>query len=426
MSTLRQKTTGIVTATILLVVVAISSPINADDKLPESGKNNTWYTQNDADTVFVFVHGVLSDSRQAWAQENDPSINWPRLIDQDEIFESPSIFLGGFYTATDSGAYDMRDAANELYRNLVINGVLKKPKIIFIAHSTGGIVVRHMLVRKTEKFADKRVGLVLIASPSLGSRDADRLSIITRLTRHQLGQELKWDAPFLRELDKDFRNLVNNRKLPALIGTEWLEHHYVGGELGKLFGLARDEVVVEEDSAARYFGEPIVLADTTHITAVKPASVDHPAHASLRFFYLEEFQALSDQRLAKPSRPMNAINSNAESGTPNKASIAANGDISTGGDNADLLITALNAVKGGECPSSMFYPLLQSECMNHLKLMRQIFDKNGSVKGVNFVGMQDSSFGLVEVYQVNFENGAMTWSISTGPDGRLATFWSPG
>jgi len=289
MSTLKQKTTGLLTTAFLTFCLILNPSAKADDKLPDSGKNNVWYTQNDADTVVVFVHGVLSDSRGAWAQEDNPNINWPKLIDQDEVLEGPSIFLGGFYTAIDSGNYDMRDAANELHRNLVVSGVLKKQKIIFITHSTGGIVVRHMLVRNNEKFVDKKVGLVLIASPSLGSRDADRLNIITRLARHRLGQELQWDNPFLRELDKDFKNLVNDRGLPGLIGTEWLENHYVGGELGRLFGLARDEVLVEEDSAARYFGEPIRLPNTTHTTAVKPADVDHPTHMNLRFFYLDKF-----------------------------------------------------------------------------------------------------------------------------------------
>jgi len=137
---------------------------------------------------------------------------------------------------------------------------------------------------------------VLIASPSLGSRDATRFKIIAELARHRLSQELQWDDPFLRELDKDFKNLVNKRELPALTGTEWLENHYVGGELGKLFGLARDKLLVEEASAARYFGEPIRLANTTHTNAVKPDNLHHPAHKNLQFFYLEEFLAATDPR----------------------------------------------------------------------------------------------------------------------------------
>lgn len=421
MLTLRQRNIGFVNAIVLLISLAFNLPIEADEKLPESGKNNVWYTQNETDTVIVFVHGVLSDSRDAWMHEDNPSISWPKLIEQDEIFENPSIFLGGFYTAIDSGNYDMRDAANELYRNLVINSVLKKPKIIFITHSTGGIVVRHMLVRNTKKFADKKVGLVLIASPSLGSRDATRLDIITRLAKHQLGQELKWDNPFLRELDKDFKNLVNSRDLPELIGTEWLENHYVGGELGKLFGFTRDELLVEEGSAARYFGEPIRLANTTHITIVKPGSLDHPAHASLRFFYIEEFQTAPKQSLEKTSFSKDAKNTNDD------LVISNNKEITTSGSgNEDLMINAIRTIRNGECPASMFYPLLQSECMKHLETMTYIFNSAGSIKDTNFIGIQESRFGIVEVYKVNFEKNSMTFLINKGPDGRLDTFWSPG
>ncbi len=98
------------------------------------------------------MHGIFSDSRDAWyyEDESNPEKNayWPELIWRDERFDKPSIYLAGFYTELDSGDYTLRDAANQVYESLVISlkpadqPVLSKPNILFIAHSTGGIVVR--------------------------------------------------------------------------------------------------------------------------------------------------------------------------------------------------------------------------------------------------------------------------------------------
>src|SRR6266699_5384806 len=82
------------------------------EKLPQSGNNNVWYEKNGSDTVLVFVHGFLSDSRQAWtyidSKNRMKSAYWPELIKNDPRLEDPSIFLGGYFTAVDAGPYDTR------------------------------------------------------------------------------------------------------------------------------------------------------------------------------------------------------------------------------------------------------------------------------------------------------------------------------
>jgi hypothetical protein len=275
-------------------------------------KNNTWFHAADSDTVFVFVHGLLSDSRGAWLHEarDDPSKNayWPELIRTDPNFDGVSIFLAGFYTELDSGQYNARDAAKEIFRSLSIRiepadrAVLDKKNILFITHSTGGVVIRHMLTREAAKFADKNVGLILIASPSIGSRDADRLAFVAAFARNELGKSLQWNHPFLNELDNDFKNLVHERMIPHLQGEEWLEHHLIGGSPGKAWGLFREAVLVEKESAARYFGEPVTLAGANHITAVKPPDRGHPAYVNLRYFYEQKFRPRQPSRKQGPDR----------------------------------------------------------------------------------------------------------------------------
>jgi hypothetical protein len=142
--------------------------------LPEVGRNNLWYRQSDSNTVLIFVHGVLSDSRSCWLSAADSSgTYWPRLVAEDSRFGGDGIYLGGYYTAVDAGRYEIRNAADELLGALSRGGrssVLARDRLIFVCHSTGGIVVRYILTNNDHLFLQKEVGLVLIASPSYGSR----------------------------------------------------------------------------------------------------------------------------------------------------------------------------------------------------------------------------------------------------------------
>ncbi len=266
---------------------------SSDDR-PAEKVNNIWYHENDSDTVFVFVHGILSDSRDAWMYEKqgNPSQYWPAIVRDCEYFNSPSVYLGGYHTSLSSGQYDMRDAANELARKLRLvpdganRSVMDYDHILFIAHSTGGILVRHILFRQVG-FRDKTIGLALMASPSLGSKDADRLELFMKIANHRMGQQLQHGNIFLGELDSDFKNLVDQRTLtfPGLVGSEALENHFVLP--GIIFGTR--EVVVTEESGGRYFGEPIRIADTNHFSIVKPNNQHHGSISFLRDFYESKF-----------------------------------------------------------------------------------------------------------------------------------------
>lgn len=266
---------------------------------PISKDNNIWYEYNSSSTVFIFVHGIFSNSRDCWFFDGsflklfNRSKNryWPDLIYNDPLFNKPSIFLAGFYTQKfNSGGYVLRDASNELYRSLKItkNGidpVLEKKKIVFITHSTGGIVVRHMLARHLDDFKDKDILLSLIASPSLGSRDADRLKWLANMANQKLGLQLTFNHPLLNDLDADFKDLVNEKKIPGLVGVEGVENHFIV----KSLGFFKKDVLVTEESACRYFGSPQRLGNTDHFSAVKPNNRSHPSYELIQDVYENKY-----------------------------------------------------------------------------------------------------------------------------------------
>ncbi|MGH7710205.1 MAG: pentapeptide repeat-containing protein, partial [Gemmatimonadaceae bacterium] len=164
---------------------------------------------------------------------------------------------------------------------------MSKSTIVFVCHSTGGIVARYLLDVHQEAFESKTVGLVLIASPSYGSELADRLGWIARLYNQRLGAQLQWGSWSLKDLDARFSDLLYQRRLPGLRGVEAYENHFVFHRRW----LPNKTVVVTEESAGRYFGAPILLRKTNHFTAVKPDSKRHPAHELLVDFWQNQVAA---------------------------------------------------------------------------------------------------------------------------------------
>jgi hypothetical protein len=277
---------------LLMVASKEAQPTSVLFGRPKPGKNNIWYDYSSSDTVFVFVHGIFSDSASCWMNE-EASVFWPELVRSDPRLERPAIYLGGYYTGIASDKYDLDNCEYELFTSLkrpqaepMLPPVLKWERIIFICHSTGGIVARYMLERRYEEFASKHIGLVLVASPSYGSKWADRLSWLARVHRNRLGQQLRWASWNIQDLDSRFKSLLYDRKIPGLVGVEAYENRFI---IQRTL-LPNLTYVVDEESAGRYFGPPILLRGTDHFSAVKPSDMSHPSQEVLVDFYTGAFR----------------------------------------------------------------------------------------------------------------------------------------
>jgi pimeloyl-ACP methyl ester carboxylesterase len=252
-------------------------------RVPTAGENNLCYLDRDTDTVIVFVHGILSDSRSCWLHQGLPSVYSPEMVSRDTRFDDCSLYLGGYHSDIDAGRYKVRDRADELLRALGRaelpgqRSVLDRQAILFICHSMGGIVTRSMLDRHTSKFEDKSLGLLLIASPSTGSAWATRAQFLTDLYGHEQGRQLEWGGDTLDDLDQRFHQLLREGTLPHLYGAEAYENHFV---IHRRW-LPNRMVIVDIRSAERYFAPARLLRKTDHSTCVKPDGPRHPAHELL-------------------------------------------------------------------------------------------------------------------------------------------------
>ena len=260
-----------------------------EPRRPSSGTNNVWYEDRRTDQVIVFVHGVLSDSSSCWyakPSNDQPGVYWPDLLLNDKRFAGYSIYLGGYYTDVHATQYEVSDCAEELYNALrrrsdeATSSVLERQTIIFVCHSMGGIVVRYMLTTRPWEFADNRIGLLLIASPSSGSPWADKLDYLLKYFKHHQGIELKWGNWSLEDLDGRFRIVVAARKI-KLLGAEACENRFVFDSKW----LPPREPVVPRHSAGAYFDRVRMLPNTDHFTCVKPTDENHPAYQFLVDFH---------------------------------------------------------------------------------------------------------------------------------------------
>ena len=289
--------------------------------------NNVWFRRVRSGRTLIFVHGVLSSSATCWLNEN--KTYWPELIASDFRFKDFSIFLGGYYTSVDAGKYDVRQSSTELLsalRRVDEDGedpALSSQEIIFVCHSTGGIVVRHILTNHFDLFRNKRVGLVLIASPSAGSRWANWLGALTTLYGHAVGQQLQEDNWFLRELDAQFKIMLVEKRIPGLVGIEAHENHFVVHRKWVPDKL----VVVPEDSAGRYWGPSKLLRATDHFTSVKPSDKRHPAHELLvDFCQAHFFHVRNLDETLSPTLPLPVVSEGAAGASTNPESNVLNTD----------------------------------------------------------------------------------------------------
>ena len=252
-----------------------------------TNKSAGWYKYNETDLVIVFIHGLFSNSKKCWLNENDSY--WPQLIAEDLRYKDPSIYLSEFYTASDSNDYGVQNCAAEVFGQLNRQDVdlkeppLSKNNILFVTHSAGGIVTRYLLDQYADSFVGKKIGIGLYASPSYGSKLASTIGWIPKLFNHKLSCELSWGSAIIDDLDGRFRHLLESKKLD-IYGFEVYENKslfhipYLNNSSRRLVG---------KESAARYFGMAKLAPDSSHSSIVKPTDRSHFSHKVLLDFMVK-------------------------------------------------------------------------------------------------------------------------------------------
>ncbi|MCK1715163.1 alpha/beta fold hydrolase [Bradyrhizobium sp. 143] len=128
-----------------------------------------------SDMSIVFVHGFLSGGADAWG---NPS--WPELLVKEPAARDTGVFVFSYQTKLSSRTYSIGDVVDALREHFNNARLWDQHQLVFVCHSMGGIVVRRFIVANQLKFVDtdRVLGLFLIASPSLGSSDANLVGLL--------------------------------------------------------------------------------------------------------------------------------------------------------------------------------------------------------------------------------------------------------
>lgn len=225
----------------------------------------------------IFVHGILSGPRDAWTNSNGTF--WPKLLIDDERLEEFGVYLFGYRADALSGTYSLEDAADAMREHFLLDGVLEtQPKhpLIFVCHSMGGILARRFVVANQLTLAGTKLAFFLIASPSLGAEYANFAAAVAPLYNAQL-ETLKFSQTnhWLNTLDKDFLNLKEGGRVD-ISGKELVEDQFL-----TKYSMLRFKQIVPPWTGARYFGSPIKIRNSDHVTIAKPSAATDLQHRLL-------------------------------------------------------------------------------------------------------------------------------------------------
>ena len=230
------------------------------------------------DCAVIFIHGILSDGESCWRHPN--GTYWPDLLAESDAAERLSIFVYTYESDVFSGDYNLDDVVDDFRQRVRSAAVERHQSVVLVAHSMGGIVARRYIVRRqlgSAPTSTTTFGLLLVASPSLGSAWGSWLAPIGQFFNHSQADVLRFSSNnrWLDEVDRDFRDLKESGRV-TVYGRELVEDKFI--VLRRQWFFPR---VVSRLSGARYFGEALTIAGTDHFSICKPDSREALPHIVL-------------------------------------------------------------------------------------------------------------------------------------------------
>lgn len=226
----------------------------------------TWLKKPSEDgVVVIFLHGILSSTSGCWTHSG--GTHWPTQLANEHNFEKLGIYTFEYKTDFFSGHYSLNDVVDALKEQLALDSVSDCDTLIFVCHSMGGIVARKYIVQNAAQLerTNKKIGLFLIASPSLGSNYANWLAPLAKFFKHSQARALRFQENniWLNGLDRDFINLKEGGHI-QIKGKELVEDTFVVLPRFLFF-----RQVVPPFSGAKYFGDAIKIPNSDHFSIAK-------------------------------------------------------------------------------------------------------------------------------------------------------------
>ena len=171
--------------------------------------------------VVVFVHGIFGNKNDSWLSRGSRK-SFPDLLATDpELKDGVDVFVFEYFTPRLGRAPSIVDLADQLRGDLNDNHVFEQhQKVIFLAHSMGGVVVREFLINNQDRMA-KVPMIFFYATPTNGSD----LASIARLASEN--PQLRGMIPiegndFLQSIQSGWLNSDAAKSIASYCGLEEL------------------------------------------------------------------------------------------------------------------------------------------------------------------------------------------------------------
>ena len=238
----------------------------------------------------IFVHGLNGHYKDTW--------NYKNLIafySEDEFWANSSIaFWSLSYDAKPSSwmgnTMPLSDRAINVLATFKGQGIGNRP-IIFIVHSLGGLLIKQMLrsardmAKEYQNIVKKTVGIVFFATPHSGSNLANYTKYIENILKRTISaQELERNDPGLLDINKWFRNNVEEMSIEILVFFETQKTQLIGWKILNIFGINKILVVEPSSSDPGISGVTPIPIDADHINICKPEDIDSTAYTNTKKF----------------------------------------------------------------------------------------------------------------------------------------------
>lgn len=224
--------------------------------------------------VLIFVHGVLGDDRATWTNPN--GTYWPDLVSRDSTFRDANVYVHRYASPKLETAQDIEELARRMGAYFDKDRVISHHnKLIFVAHSMGGLVTRAFLVQRRVPY--KKVAMIFFfGTPSGGANAAALATLVSK------NQQFKNMQPFVRGTYVEqlaMKWLATS--IDQATGYPRSIWSFCAYEKKPYFG----HIVVEEFSAIYLCNAPPVSILENHLDIVKPASDRSESHVYLSNAY---------------------------------------------------------------------------------------------------------------------------------------------
>ncbi|WP_159884045.1 alpha/beta fold hydrolase [Paenibacillus puerhi] len=230
--------------------------------------------------AIIFVHGLRGDPDRTWRRKN-AAHTLADLLRQDPELQEASCYSFGYRTGLSPFQYDFKSVA-ELLRS-EIRARLTGRRLVFIAHSMGGLAVQQYVVDRFEASDTGALGqirgIVYLAVPFGGSALAN---LIPRWAANKQLQSLrKKSQPLSRLEDSWTRYRAHTGANPENLPIDQL---ILRGE--------RDFAVAKLSASPLYVGAEVCAIDETH-TGISKLDADHTALLTIRQFIARQLRPAS-------------------------------------------------------------------------------------------------------------------------------------